>query len=124
MKFLALFSIAANTVAFISYGIIYYFIVRSEPQKVVTSERKAFGDANDYPLYLGIVVFAMSAIYMVIPLENEMKTPKAMTKRFGVLDISFFLLVVINAMIGVSGYLKYGDSVESTITLNLPNDNE
>lgn len=84
--------------------------------------KEAFGNISDYPLFLGIVIFATSAAYIMIPLENAMKTPKSFTKRFGVVNTAFTLVAVTYVLIGVLGYLKYGNKVDSSITLNLPND--
>lgn len=123
MKYLAYFAIIGNAFAFISYGIICYFIFTDDRLNITTEGREAFGDISEFPLFLGIVIFATSAVYILIPLENSMKTPKACTDRFGVLNTAFSLVIVVYVLIGVLGYLKYGACVDEVITLNLPDQN-
>lgn len=58
----------------------------------------------------------------MIPLENEMETPKSFGERFGVLHQSMSLITFLFAAMGLFGYLKYGDEIAGSITLNLPQD--
>lgn len=55
-----------------------------------------------------------------MPLENEMKTPKAFGGRCGVLNCSMFIIVILYVGMGLLGYLAYGDEAEGSITLNIP----
>lgn len=91
---------------------------------MTTEGREGFGDVVDYPLFLGITIFATSAVYVVMPLENAMKTPRAFTKPFGVMNIAFSIALAVYAGIGICGYLKYGPCTESSVTLNLPTGSE
>lgn len=54
-----------------------------------------------------------------MPLENEMKTPKSFVGLTGVLNRAFALIVFLYIGMGLFGYLKYGDEIKDTITLNL-----
>lgn len=54
-----------------------------------------------------------------MPLENEMKTPKSFVGLTGVLNRAFVIIVFLYIGMGLFGYLKYGDKIEDTITLNL-----
>ena len=54
-----------------------------------------------------------------MPLENEMKTPKAFKGPCGVLNIGMISIVVLYVGMGLLGYLAYGSDVADTITLNL-----
>lgn len=56
----------------------------------------------------------------MLPLENEMKTPKAFGGTFGVLNKAMVVIVFLYVGMGLFGYLKYGDEIEGSITLNLP----
>lgn len=55
-----------------------------------------------------------------MPLENEMKTPKDFRGSTGVLNRAMCLVVSLYTALGLAGYLKYGENVAATVTLNLP----
>lgn len=55
-----------------------------------------------------------------MPLKNEMKNPKEFASLFGVLNASMVPISILYAIIGFFGYLKYGDTTEGSVTLNLP----
>lgn len=119
LKFLAPFSTLANIIMFTGIAIILYFIFR-EPLSF--ENRVAFGDVANFPLFFGTVLFALEAIGVIMPLENEMKTPKAFMKPFGVLNVSMTIIVFMYAGLGFLGYLRYGKETDGSITLNLPNE--
>jgi proton-coupled amino acid transporter len=78
LKFLAPFSTFANFITLISFGFILYFIF----EKPFTIEDKvAVGSIKNFPLFFGTVLFALEAIGVILPLENEMKTPKKFGKK-------------------------------------------
>lgn len=54
-----------------------------------------------------------------MPLENEMKTPKDFVGFTGVLNKAFALIVFLYIGMGLFGYLKYGNEIRDSITLNL-----
>lgn len=56
----------------------------------------------------------------ILPLENEMKTPKAFGGSYGVLNISMISIVFLYVGMGFFGYLKFGEDIQGSITLNLP----
>lgn len=51
-----------------------------------------------------------------------MKTPKSFGGNFGVLNLSMVTTVILYAGMGLFGYLKYGNKIAASITLNLPKD--
>ena len=55
--------------------------------------------------------------------ENNMKSPKDFRIVFGVLNIGMVIITVAYVIIGLFGYIKYGDKLFGSITLNLPADN-
>lgn len=55
-----------------------------------------------------------------MPLENEMKSPKNFVGITGILNKSMCIVIALYVGIGLSGYLKYGSEIKSSITLNLP----
>lgn len=58
----------------------------------------------------------------IMPLENEMKTPKSFVGFTGILNMSFVVIVALYVGMGLFGYLRYGDRVADSITLSLPED--
>lgn len=56
---------------------------------------------------------------MIMPLENEMRKPKDFVGVTGVLNRAFFLIVFLYIGMGLFGYLKYGNDIRDSITLNL-----
>lgn len=51
-----------------------------------------------------------------------MKKPGQFTKPFGVLNVGMTIVTSLVLVMGFLGYLKYGDEVEGSLTLNLPQD--
>jgi len=49
-----------------------------------------------------------------------MKIPEQFTKRFGVLNVGMTIVASLLIVMGFLGYLKYGDEVQGSLTLNLP----
>ncbi|CAO1298999.1 unnamed protein product [Diamesa serratosioi] len=119
LKFLAPFSTFANFVTLISFGIILYYIFETP---LTISDKSAFGPITSFPLFFGTVLFALEAIGVILPLENEMKSPKKFGGNFGVLNKAMILIVFLYVGMGLFGYLRYGGDVKGSITLNLPQD--
>lgn len=51
-----------------------------------------------------------------------MKTPKSFGGNYGVLNRAMILIVSLYVGMGLFGYMNYGESVQGSITLNLPNE--
>lgn len=51
-----------------------------------------------------------------------MKTPGHFQKPMGVYNIAMAIIIFLYAAMGLFGYLRYGDDIKDTITLNLPQD--
>lgn len=121
-------------------------------EPVTTTGKHAYGNLAEFPFFFGTVLFALEAIGVVssffsiwhientfyiylslsllfrcdsiqiMPLENEMKTPKSFGGNFGVLNKSMIAIIFLYVGMGFFGYLKYGDQIAGSITLNLPQD--
>lgn len=74
------------------------------------------------PLYFGTAVYAFEGIGIVLPLENNMKTPEDFGGLTGVLNTGMVIVACLYTAVGFFGYLKYGEDVKGSITLNLPGD--
>ncbi|XP_053600555.1 proton-coupled amino acid transporter-like protein pathetic isoform X3 [Plodia interpunctella] len=75
---------------------------------------------SGWPLFLSTAVFAMEGINVVMPVENEMEKPEYFLSFCGVLNVTMVFVAVLYGLTGVVGYLKYGDGVLGSVTLNLP----
>lgn len=56
----------------------------------------------------------------MMPLENNMKNPTHFIGACGVLNKGMLAVALIYILVGIMGYLKYGDDVDPNITYNLP----
>ena len=116
-KYLTPVSWLANILQFIGLGIIFFYILQDIPSPV---ERKLFATCDRLPLYFGTVMTAFTGSLFVLPLEKQMKTPADM--KSWVLNISMVSVSFLYIAVGFIGYLKYGDTVAGSLTLNLPVD--
>lgn len=119
LKFLTPFSMIANI--FIGFGLIitFYYISTDLPS---INERPAIANIKDMPMFFGTVIFALECIGVVMSLENDMKNPNNFIGFRGVLNFGMAFVTALFAAIGFMGYLKYGDGIEASVTLNLPID--
>ncbi|VEN40009.1 unnamed protein product [Callosobruchus maculatus] len=117
LKYLAPVSMIANVFMGIGLGITFYYLVTDVPS---ISERNLVADISTYPVFFSITIFAIEAIGVVMPLENHMATPQHFVGLCGVLNQGMSGVTLVYMVIGFFGYLKYGDKVEGSITLNLP----
>lgn len=58
----------------------------------------------------------------MLPLQNSMKIPENFAKTLGVLNIGMVIITTIFVLTGFFGYLKFGEDVQGSLTLNLPDD--
>ncbi|CAH1647834.1 unnamed protein product [Spodoptera littoralis] len=117
LKYLAPFSMIANLLVGTGMGITFYYLFQDIPS---LSERLPFTRIERLPTFFGTAIFALEGIGVVMPLENNMKTPTHFIGCPGVLNTGMFFVVSLYAFTGFFGYLKYGDNTQSSITLNLP----
>ena len=64
----------------------------------------------------------MEGIGVVMPVENAMKKPQQFLGCPGVLNTAMFTVILLYAVIGFFGYVRYGDIVQGSVTMNLPQD--
>lgn len=83
------------------------------------SERHLFTNAPQLSLFFGTALFSFEGIAMILPLRNAMKKPEHFNSRFGVLNLTISGITMFCIFTGFIGYLKWGEDVEGSITLNL-----
>ncbi|KAJ8725132.1 hypothetical protein PYW07_016090 [Mythimna separata] len=117
LKFLAIFSSIANILLLTVYIVCLYYIFGGD----ITFEGKhAAGNPARYPAFLSTVIFAMEGVGVVMPIENTMKTPQHFLGCPSVLVVAMSIIVFLYGTLGTFGYLRYGDVLKGSITLNLP----
>lgn len=84
-----------------------------------TDSVKAFSTWEQLPLYFGTAIFAFEGIGVVLPLENNMQRPQDFGGLSGVLNTGMVIVASLYTAVGFFGYLKYGEDVKGSITLNL-----
>lgn len=62
LKLLAPFSVVANVITFITFGIVAYYLFQDMPS---ISSIPAFGTLYTYPLFFGTTLFALEAVGVV-----------------------------------------------------------
>lgn len=65
-------------------------------------------------------MFAMEGVGVVLPVENDMKKPQDFLGATGVLNTVMITVVLLYSVIGFFGYVRFGDAVKGSVTLNLP----
>lgn len=97
-------------------AITFAYLLKDLPR---ISTVRAFAPLNALPLYCATAIYAFEGIGVVLPLENNMKTPQDFDGLNGVLNTGMTIVAVMYTAVGFFGYLKYGDRVQASITLNL-----
>jgi proton-coupled amino acid transporter len=118
LKVMAYCSIAGNIALLGSLVIILQYTIRSP--NLYYSDDVWFMSFQRLLLYLGAILFSFEGQAMILPMENEMREPKHMSRPFGVLHTGLSLVTICYATTGFFGYLKFGTDVQGSITLNMP----
>lgn len=117
LKFYAPVSMVANLCMATGLGITIYYFVTDLP---ALNTRPIMGDISSIPSSIAITIFAIEAIGMVMPLENQMKTPQNFVGAFGVLSQGMTMITFVYILLGFFGYWCFGNATEENITKNLP----
>ncbi|CRK86864.1 CLUMA_CG000690, isoform A [Clunio marinus] len=117
LKYLAPFSTVANLFMGVGLLITLYYLTTDMPD---INSRPLHTSLLKLPPFFGIVIFAMEAIGVVMPLENSMKTPQHFIGICGVLNQGMAGVTLVYILLGFIGFVKYGDDAKGSITLNLP----
>lgn len=105
---------------FIGLGLITMFslfLVRDLPD---VFSRPQFATFAELPMFLATSIYAFEGIGTVLPLHRNMAHPEEFGGSRGVLNTAMIIVTCLYIAVGFYGYLKYGDLVLGSITLNLP----
>ncbi|XP_020284696.1 proton-coupled amino acid transporter-like protein pathetic [Pseudomyrmex gracilis] len=117
LKYLAPVSMVANIFMAAGLGITFYYLVWDLPP---VTEVPLVAKLENFPQFFSVTIFAIEAIGVVMPLENNMKTPQHFVGICGVLNRGMSGVTLIYILLGFLGYVKYQDQALGSITLNLP----
>ncbi|KAL4704575.1 hypothetical protein ACJJTC_017830 [Scirpophaga incertulas] len=117
LKVLAPFSALANVLTFAGLSIVVYCLLTGER---TDEPLDLWGSPHTFPLFFGTVLFALTAVGVVIALENNMKTPKAFGEPCGVLNVGMSIIVLLYVALGALGYVFCASRCSDSITLDLP----
>lgn len=81
--------------------------------------RNLVTDGSKMSLFFGTAIFSYEGVALILPLRNAMKKPDGFNSRFGVLNVTLVLITALFVFTGFVGYLKYGEDVAGSLTLNL-----
>ncbi|XP_012281262.1 proton-coupled amino acid transporter-like protein pathetic isoform X2 [Orussus abietinus] len=116
LKYLVPFSMIANISIVIGFAIMMYYLF--EDIKPISSVNLV-ASLPQIPKFFATVIFAIEGIGVVMPVENSMKKPHHFLGCPGVLNVTMSTVVALYAIIGVFGYLKYGDATKGSVTFSL-----
>uniref|UniRef100_A0A1I8QAY1 Amino acid transporter transmembrane domain-containing protein n=1 Tax=Stomoxys calcitrans TaxID=35570 RepID=A0A1I8QAY1_STOCA len=119
LKYLTPVSLFAAILTVTGLAISFFYMLQDLPS---TDTVKPLASWSTLPLYFGTAIYAFEGIGVVLPLENNMKTPEDFGGLTGVLNTGMIIVACLYTSVGFFGYLKYGDGVKGSITLNLPQD--
>lgn len=117
LKRLAIASACANILQAGGIAIIIKYLITEMPRE---PEVKLFKPLPEVALGFGSAMFAFEGIAVVLPVYSRMKRPEQIGGYFGIINVSYLLLLILYFSVGVLGYLKFGDGAEGSITINLP----
>ncbi|KAK8730976.1 hypothetical protein OTU49_007729 [Cherax quadricarinatus] len=118
IKYLAPVSMVAGAAQVMGITICLYYMLKDLPH--IQEHVPAFAGWSTLPLYFGSAIYAFEGIGLVLPLENKMRTPRVFRGFTGVLNTAMLIVVCLYACFGFFGYLRYGSTIQGSITLNLP----
>ncbi|XP_015177852.1 PREDICTED: proton-coupled amino acid transporter 1 [Polistes dominula] len=117
LKYMVPFSMVANISMFVGFTMTLYYIFKDiKPIDKVNM----FPEIQQLPIFFATVVFAIEGIGVVMPVENNMEKPQHFLGCPSVLNITMSIVVTLYAVIGIFGYLAYGEYTEASVTLNIP----
>ncbi|XP_055913604.1 proton-coupled amino acid transporter 1 isoform X2 [Eupeodes corollae] len=83
------------------------------------NQRNLVTDGPKMSLFFGTAIFSFEGVALILPLRNAMKKPDGFNSRFGVLNVTLVLITALFIFTGFIGYLKWGEDVAGSLTLNL-----
>ncbi|KAF2359652.1 Amino acid transporter transmembrane domain [Trinorchestia longiramus] len=110
-------SLLSNVLIITGLVLLLVYLLQDLPN---AKDRKQFSSWEAIPLFLSTSIYAFEGIGVVLPLHRNMQHPEDLGGYNGVLNTGMILVTCLYIGMGFFGYLKYGELVQGSITLNLP----
>ncbi|XP_039764137.1 proton-coupled amino acid transporter-like protein CG1139 [Pararge aegeria] len=120
LKLLTPFSSISNVVTLFGFILVFFYLI--EDDVTLDQNKLKLKGYIEIPVFVGTTLFALEAVGVVLALEYNMEKPKQFVGLFGLFNIGMVIIMSLYVLMGVFGYLKYGDEVKASLTLNLPHD--
>ncbi|KAH8336143.1 hypothetical protein KR074_004220 [Drosophila pseudoananassae] len=117
LKWLAPVSMFANICMILGLSITLYYALRDGLPNI--PDRALWTNGSQLALFFGTAIFAYEGIALVMPLKNSMAKTEQFEMTLGVLNVGMFLVSVMFLFAGSVGYMKWGEDVGGSLTLNL-----
>ncbi|XP_023161557.2 glutamate transporter polyphemus isoform X2 [Drosophila hydei] len=117
LKFLVPLNLLSNILLYVGFLCIMYYLFQGLPS---LQDREMFKPPLDYMMFFGIAAFSLTAVGSMLVVEANMAHPESYLGFFGVLNLAVFCILCSNIFFGIMGYWRYGEQVEASITLNIP----
>lgn len=117
LKYISPVSMLANVS--LLFGVFATLTIALQGPLPSPSERHFFTNGSQLSLFFGTALFSYEGIALILPLRNKMRNPESFTTPFGVLNVTTAIITVLFIFTGFIGYLRWGENVEGSITLNL-----
>ncbi|KAH8244898.1 hypothetical protein KR032_002102 [Drosophila birchii] len=117
LKWLTPVSLFANVCMILGLAITLYYALKDGLPEI--GERALWTNGSQLALFFGTAIFAFEGIALVMPLKNAMRKPRQFESTLGVLNVGMFLVSVMFMFAGSVGYMKWGEQVGGSLTLNL-----
>nr|CAD7203016.1 unnamed protein product [Timema douglasi] len=117
LKYLVPISLGANALLAVGVACTLYFITSDLPP---VSSRNYVSSWSQFPLFFGTTIYAFEGISLVLPVQHQMKKPRQFAAPLGVLNVGMSFTTLLFICMGFLSYLKYGNDIKGSLTLNLP----
>lgn len=117
LKHLVPLSAIANLLILSALFITFYYIFK-EP--LTFEDKPLIVSIEKWPSAITMMIFTVSNIRITMSVENQMKDPRRYLGFTGVLNVACCILAFFYVILGFFSYVRYGDQIKGSVTLNLP----
>jgi len=118
LKYISPVSLFANVA--LLFGLIATLTIAfSDGPMPSVGDRHLFTGGAQLALFFGTALFSYEGIALILPLRNSMRNPDNFSTRFGVLNSTMFFTTGLFIFTGFVSYVRWGEDVAGSITLNL-----